>query len=32
VEIIGAVRTSARTADQITARTVARLEFDLIRT
>ena len=30
LEIIGAVRTIARTADQIAARTVARLEFDVI--
>ena len=30
LEIIGAVRTIARTADQITPRTVARLEFDVI--
>src|SRR5260370_32764276 len=32
LEIIGAVRTIARTADQITAHTAARLAFDVIGT
>ena len=32
MEIIGAVRAIARTADQIATRTIARLEFDVIGT